>query len=261
MISLNTAVWHEESDPIPAPLLAALAGPVLSGSTVVTPAFLDTTLALGQSALAKDIKTAYKAPYRGCQDRGGIGGFVADIPATESHRSRNALRKVANQLSSTEKPALLLWGAKDPVFLDRYQHDLLQRIDDVVIHRYDPAVYLLAADRDISVPGLGCIRQQLDGDNRPTPDLTAARGSEAVGDYSPLWSFLDQWSESSTKAMVDITFTDAHGRPFEVTWAKLSSMVDAIAVGLRENGMRPGDRVSMLVEPGRDLTAALYAVL
>src|SRR5699024_6125613 len=116
-------------------------------------------------------------------------------------------------------------------------------------------------DRDISVPILGWLRQQLDGDNRPTPDLTAARGSEAVGDYSPLWSFLDQWSESSTKAMVDMTINDAHGKPFEVTWAKLSSMVDAIAVGLRENGMRPGDRVSMLVEPGRDLTAALYAVL
>lgn len=261
MISLNTAVWHEESDPIPAPLQAALAGPFLSGSTVVTPAFLDTTLALGQPALSADIKTAYKTPYRGRQDRGGIGGFVADIPATESHRSRNALRKVANQLSSTEKPALLLWGAKDPVFLDRYQHDLLQRIDDVVIHRYNTAGHLLAEDRDISVPILGWLRQQLDGDNRPTPDLTAARGSEAVGDYSPLWRFLDQWSESSTKAMVDMTINGAHGRPFEVTWAKLSSMVDAIAVGFRENGMRPGDRVSMLVEPGRDLTAALYAVL
>src|SRR5699024_9189249 len=38
-------------------------------------------------------------------------------------------------------------------------------------------------------------------------------------------------------------------------------IVDAMAIGLRAAGMRPGDRVSMLVEPGRDLTAALYAVL
>lgn len=261
MISLNTAVWHDESDPVPAPLQAALAGPVLSGSTVVTSAFLDTTLSLGQPALSEQIKTAYKTPYRRRADRGGIGGFVADIPATQSHRSRTALRQVADQLASTNKPALLLWGAKDPVFLDRYQHDLLQRIDDVVIHRYNTAGHLLAEDRDISEPIFGWLRQQLDGDDRPVADPRAIRGSEAVGDYAPLWSFLDLWSESSTKAMVDMTINDAQNKPFEVTWAKLSSMVNAMAVGLREAGMRPGDRVSMLVEPGRDLTAALYAVL
>ncbi|WP_029629396.1 alpha/beta fold hydrolase [Yaniella halotolerans] len=261
MISLNTAVWHDESDPIPAPLRAALAGPVLAGSTVVTPAFLDTTLALGQPALSGSVKAAYKAPYASRAERGGIGGFVADIPATDSHRSRAALRTVADQLALTDKAALLLWGAKDPVFIDRYQHDLLQRIDNVEIHRYNTAGHLLAEDRDISIPLLGWIRQQLDRDTRPTPDPAAGRGSEAVGEYSPLWSYLDQWSGSTTKAMVDMTIKDANSRPFEVTWAKLSSMVDAMAVGLREAGMRPGDRVSMLVEPGRDLTAALYAVL
>ncbi|HIY86193.1 MAG TPA: alpha/beta fold hydrolase [Candidatus Yaniella excrementavium] len=261
MISLNTAVWHNKSDAIPAPLQAALAGPVLAGSTVMTPAFLDTTLALGHPGLSGPIKAAYKAPYRGHAERGGIGGFVADIPATDSHRSHATLQEVADQLASTDKPTLLLWGAKDPVFLDRYQHDLLHRLDNVEIHRYNTAGHLLAEDRDISVPLFGWIRQQLDGDTRPTPDPAAVRGSEAVGQYSPLWSFLDQWSDSTTKAMVDMTIKDANGKPFEVTWAKLSSMVDAMAVGLREAGMRPGDRVSMLVEPGRDLTAALYAVL
>src|SRR5699024_8983517 len=88
MIPLNTAVWHNESDPIPAPLQAALAGPLLPGSTVVTPAFLDTTLTLGKPGLAPATKAAYKSPYASRQRRGGIGGFVADIPAVQSHRSR-----------------------------------------------------------------------------------------------------------------------------------------------------------------------------
>lgn len=261
MIALNTAVWHNESDPVPAPLQAALAGPLLPGSTVVTPAFLDTTLTLGKPGLAPATKAAYKSPYASRQRRGGIGGFVADIPAARSHRSRPTLRQIAENLASTPKPALLLWGAKDPVFVDRYQHDLLNRLQNIDIHRYDTAGHLLAEDRDISEPILGWIRQQLDGAPPTSTDATAMQGSAAVGEYAPLWTYLDNWSESSNKAMVDMTVTDTEGNPFAVSWAKLSSIVNAMAVGLRSAGMRPGDRVSMLVEPGRDLTAALYAVL
>ena len=261
MISLNTAVWHDEADPIPAPLQAALAGPLLPGSTVATSAFLDTTLALGHPPLEKSTKAAYKAPYTHRDRRGGIGGFVADIPAQDTHRSRSALRRVADNLATTPTPALLLWGAKDPVFLDRYQHDLLERIQHIDIHRYNTAGHLLAEDRDIVEPIFGWIRQQLDGDRHRSPDQNATKGSVAVGTYTPLWEYLDRWADSPTKAMVDMTVTDRRGKPFEVSWAKLSSIVNAMAIGLRHAGMRPGDRVSMLVEPGRDLTAALYAVL
>lgn len=261
MIALNTAVWHDEADPIPAPLQAALAGPLLGGSTIATPAFLNTTLALGQPALSDAVKSAYKLPYQERHQRGGIGGFVADIPAAGGHRSRAALRAVAQNLAKTQTPALLLWGAKDPVFVDRYQHDLLSRIPHVDIHRYNTAGHLIAEDRDIVEPIFGWLQQQLDDHEPPAPDVSATRGSNAVGDYTPLWSFLDQWSTSDDKAMVDMTVTDRHGDPFAISWRQLSSIVNAMAVGLREAGMRPGDRVSMLVEPGRDLTAALYAVL
>ncbi len=261
MISLNTAVWHDDADPIPVPLQAALAGPLLPGSTVATSAFLDTTLALGHPPLDKNIKAAYKAPYGYRHRRGGIGGFVADIPAQNTHRSRPALRRVAQNLAATKTPALLLWGAKDPVFLDRYQHDLLDRIPHVDIHRYDTAGHLLAEDRDIAEPIFGWIRQQLAGPSTYTPDAAAAKGSVAVGTYTPLWGYLDQWADSENKAMVDMTVTDRRGQPFEISWGRLSTIVNAMAVGLRNAGMRPGDRVSMLVEPGRDLTAALYAVL
>lgn len=261
MISLNTAAWHDQAARIPGPLQAALAGPVLPSSTVVTPAFLNTTLRLGHPALTDDIKLAYKAPYNKPAHRGGIGGFVADIPASERHRSRGALRQIATSLSVTDKPALLLWGAKDPVFIDRYQHDLVHRIKNLDLHRYETAGHFLAEDRNITTPILGWLRQQLDDTVPPTADATATCGSTAVGSYVPVWKYLDRWADSSEKALVDMTITDRHGNPFEASWAQLSTIVDAMALGLRSAGMRPGDRVSMLVEPGRDLTAALYAVL
>ncbi|WP_258933061.1 AMP-binding protein [Nesterenkonia pannonica] len=46
-----------------------------------------------------------------------------------------------------------------------------------------------------------------------------------------------------------------------VTWGELREKVEALAVGLHEQGVRRGDRVSLLVQPGNDLTVILYALL
>jgi acyl-coenzyme A synthetase/AMP-(fatty) acid ligase len=46
-----------------------------------------------------------------------------------------------------------------------------------------------------------------------------------------------------------------------VTWRALDRQVRRIAAGLHGIGVRPGDRVSLLVEPGPTLTALVYACL
>lgn len=76
--TLNTAVHHPEGAPIPAPLQAALAGPVLPASTVLTDAFISVTTSLAKPALASDVRAAYHLPYETADRRGGVGGFVAD---------------------------------------------------------------------------------------------------------------------------------------------------------------------------------------
>ncbi|HAQ59578.1 MAG TPA: hydrolase, partial [Microbacterium sp.] len=80
VIALNTAVHHPENVRIPAPLRLAGARGMLAASTVATPAFLETTLALAHPPLGPEIKDAYRAPYRFAAYRRGIGAFVADIP-------------------------------------------------------------------------------------------------------------------------------------------------------------------------------------
>ncbi|WFP15471.1 alpha/beta fold hydrolase [Citricoccus muralis] len=257
-ISLNTAVHHDADEPIPAPLQAALAGPVLAGSTVVTTAFLDVTLGLGHPGLASETKHAYRAPYQGLERRGGIGGFVADIPADAKHHSYQPLRHIARNLSSSSLPTLLLWGALDPVFLDRYQQDLLERIPQVDLHRYETSGHLLAEDQDLGTPIFSWANAVVDEQSRPLDSAVAAASPRPA--YRALWSFLEEKSDSSETALVDMTAT-RNSRPDGVSWATLSRVVNAIAVGLRRSGVKPGDRVSLLVQPGRDLTAALYAVL
>ncbi|NUL44903.1 alpha/beta fold hydrolase [Cellulosimicrobium funkei] len=278
-MTLNTAVYHDDSEPIPAPLRAALAGPLLPGSTVLTDAFLRVTTALGHPGLDRSIKAAYHAPYAAPGRRGGIGGFVADIPVGPQHASSPELRRVADSVASFTRPALLLWGPKDPVFLDRFQADLLQRLPQADLHRFETAGHLLAEDVDIATPILRWAGQVLDGTARTrSPETGAApwadagnTESDAVPDAgpgtvasgwnettgSPLWSYLDDWHGSSAPALVDMAGDDQT----PLSWNRLSCVVDAIATGLVARGVRPGDRISMMVTPGRDLTAALYAAL
>ena len=277
VMTLNTAVHQRPEDPLPAPLRAALAGPLLAGSTVVTDAFLRITTALGHPSLTEQVKGGFHAPYSADADpntsstaaerRGGIGGFVADIPVDPSHGSHAELHRVSSDLTrlgASGIPALILWGPKDPVFLDRYLADLLERLPQADVHRFEKAGHLLPEDVDISVPILLWLDRALPASGSANATTTAPAVSEpssGVASWSagqrPLWSFLDEWRDQDTVALVDL----AGSHPGEVTWERLASVVDAVACGLSERGVRAGDRVSLMVPPGRDLTAILYACL
>src|SRR5699024_6417574 len=58
-------------------------------------------------------------------------------------------------------------------------------------------------------------------------------------------------------AVVELAAED--GEPREISWSLLNRRVDDIAAGLLAHGVRPGDRVSLLITPGADLTGVLYA--
>ena len=88
VMMLNTAIHHPEGVPIPAPLRLAGARGVLAASTVRTSAFLDTTLALASPPLDPATRPRIARPTCSRRRRGGVGGFVADIPANDRHESR-----------------------------------------------------------------------------------------------------------------------------------------------------------------------------
>ncbi|MCY1157106.1 MAG: alpha/beta fold hydrolase, partial [Citricoccus sp.] len=177
-MTLNTAVHRDPAEPIPAPLRAALAGPLLPGSTVTTDAFLKVTTSLGNPPLGSGVRAAYHLPYRSADRRGGIGGFVADIPVGPAHGSHEELQRVSRDLAAFEKPALILWGPKDPVFLDRFLADLLERLPQADLHRFETAGHLLAEDVDIAGPILQWARRVLDPGAVPAP-------ADPDGDHRP----------------------------------------------------------------------------
>ena len=264
VIALNTAVHHPEGVPIPAPLrIAGLRG-VLAASTVGTPAFLDTTLALGHPPLKPEIKDAYRAPYRTRDRRRGIGGFVADIPADAAHPSHRELQRIATGVAGLTVPALLLWGPSDPIFGDRYLDDLADRLPHADVHRYEGAGHLLAEDRPYAEAILTWL-----GDNGSRLVAGQSGESEAAGtdaeapasadSFTPLWAALDARRDDDDVAVIDMTAPGAEAR--RVSWRQLDDRVRCLAAGLSRIGVRKGQRVSVLVPPGPTLTAIVYACL
>ncbi|MFD1713353.1 alpha/beta fold hydrolase [Amnibacterium flavum] len=256
---LNTAIHQPEGSPIPAPLRLALAPGVLSTASTVTPAFLDTTLALGHPVLTAGIKRAYRAPYLHRDRRAGIAGFVADIPATASHWSAVELDRIAEGIRHLGVPSLLQWGPEDPIFSDRYLDDLIDRMPHSDVHRYEGAGHLIAEDVDYA----GALLDWLDA-RRETPApasaVTGAGAGAAGSARRPLWSNLDALSASAETALVELA-PPSGSEPRTISWSLLSRRVRELASGLAAAGVGAGDRVSLLVPPGADLTAALYACL
>jgi acyl-CoA synthetase (AMP-forming)/AMP-acid ligase II/pimeloyl-ACP methyl ester carboxylesterase len=256
----NTAVHQPDDAAIPAPLRLALRPEVLGRGTVVTPAFLETTLAIAHPRLDRATADAYRAPYRGAARRGGIGGFVADIPVDASHPSAAELDRIAAGVAALEVPALVMWGPRDPVFLERYLDDLVDRLPHADVHRFEGAGHLLPDDADVVGTVLDWLGDRLPdgtttrGDDPRLPDRVEAE-AEAEGTH-PLWAALDGLRHSEEPALIEMA---AAGGPRTISWRLLARRVDEVAAGLLDVGVRPGDRVSLLVTPGADLTAALYA--
>lgn len=251
---LNTAV-HPAGFNIPPALQLALHPAVHRWGTQDTTAFIDVTLSLARPKLANDIRDAYKAPYRSRERRRPVRQFVADIPATPANASYDTLNTVAEGLRDLKVPAFFQWGPKDPVFSDRYLSDLIDRMPHALVHRYEGASHLLAEDRDVATPLLEWVSSLSDAPSRNTGSAAAPNDAEPV---KFLIEGLDSRREDTSIASADIR---PDGTASTITWADLAVRVERLAAGLSSLGAGPGTRVNLLVPPGSELTAVVYACL
>ena len=265
VVVTNTAVHHDDDREIPA-LLRLAGNPSVHGwATSGTRTFLRATLALANPPLSREVRAAYHAPY--AEDRRAVADFVADIPADPSHPSRSALDAVADGVARLEVPALVLWGPRDPVFQRRYLDDLLRRLPHADVHRFEGAGHLLAEDVDVAGTIVRWLASRLPADSRISPDDAAAGTTplpadsrispDDAGPGRPIAAVLDERRDDDAPAVVALH----PGGTDTVTWRELATRVRHLALGLHDAGVRPGQRVSLLVTPGVDLTTALFACL
>jgi acyl-CoA synthetase (AMP-forming)/AMP-acid ligase II/pimeloyl-ACP methyl ester carboxylesterase len=258
LVLTNTALHRPGTDAVPPVLRLALAPGVLATGTAWTPAFLETTLGIAHPALDPAIREAYRAPYRGVERRRGIEQFVRDIPASAEAPSAGEIERIGEGIDGLTVPALLLWGPRDPVFQERYLADLERRLPHAGVHRFEGAGHLLPEDVDVATAVLTWLDATFP-DPVPTADAPAS-AAPAGAEYDPLWSVLEARRDDPSTALVEMR-PDRRTALRRVSWRLLATRVEQVAAGLLGIGVRPGQRVSLLVPPGADLTAALYACL
>ena len=256
VVLTNTAIHQDPDSPIPAPLRLALNGAVHRVGTSATPAFLDTTLALARPRLARDVRAAYRAPYRTAARRRGIEQFVADIPIGPEHPSHADLTRIAEGIRTLDVPVLMLWGPGDPIFSDTYLDDLTRRLPQADVHRFEGAGHLVAEDRDIAAPIFDWLDHRTANDDDGGPTRISA------DTFSPLWHQIRERSNgpaADSLAIADMGHDGAVSG--SLSWQELDSRVSRLAAALDRIGIRAGNRVSLMVPPGIELTVLIYACL
>ena len=194
-------------------------------------------------------------PYPDAASRVAIGDFVADIPLEDDHPSRAALTAVAEGLAElTDVPALLLWGPRDPVFTARHLADLRARMPQADVQRYPRASHLVTEDVPEAAEHVWRWVQE-------RADRRGPRGADPV----PVGAAreLDRlpWAAQQARAGDPaVAVAEVHDGQVDTTsFAELETRIADLAAGLRADGVRPGDRVALLIPPGVDLTVAVYA--
>ena len=247
MVLANTAVHHDPWSALPTLIRLARAPRLRDALCVRTPAFVRAAAAFSRPALPADVRDALAQPYGRPELRSAVGDFVADIPLESDHPSRTTLDGIAAGVPGLAGlPALVLWGARDPVFTEQHLADLEQRLPRADVQRYAAAAHLVTEDvpetaehvwRWITAPRLFAVRAP----GPATDQLPATALLSRRGDQGP--------------AVVQL----GRGRTERISFAELGDRVEVAAHRLRDQGVREGDRVALLIPPGIDLTVAVYA--
>ncbi len=261
LVLCNTGIAVPSGRRAPALIRLAAAGPITDLACRRTRLFVDGTMWLSWRRIPAAMRPAFRAPYRRAAHRSAIRDFVADVPFDASHPSSAAIAEVAQAVRSITAPALLVWGAADPVFDDSFALDLAARLPHADQHRFDRAGHLSPVEADVA----GVIDAWLTERVLAPSTSTSASGTaptsstsnddtEPHDEYVPTWAALEDRSEDDSVAFVD-------GASGAVTsFRELHRRVMGIARGLGELGVQPGERVAMLVPPSADLVAAIYGV-
>jgi len=250
VVLMNTAVHQPAGNSGPTLIRLARVPFVTDIACRLTPLFVRATTSLTWPRLPRNVRAAFAAPYRTISRRMAVGDFVADIPFAADHPSHPAVERIAEATAKLEVPALLLWGPRDPVFGEVHLRDLQERLPHAALHRYESAGHLLAED----APGYAAAVAEWVGQRtiRSGTDRLSGLSTSSSDKPSALAQLVARRNDDED-AVVEVG-----GRT--VSWAQLHADVGMVAAGLTATGVRPGDRVALLIPPSVDLTVALYAV-
>lgn len=245
VVLMNTAVHQPAGSPAPSVIRLVRSKPMLHAVTTATTAFIRGAFEISDERPDAAVRAGFLAPYGTAERRVAVGEFVADIPLEPEHPSASTLDAIAAGLDDLrDHPALLLWGAADRVFSDLYLHDLETRLPHADVHRYPTAGHFVSEDTDCLDTALTWIAAIDDPPARPSR-VDGGAPSRLLDIATP---------PSRRLAIAEMT-----GDRAEIDTTEFGDLVDATAAGLAGHGIRPGDRVALMIPPGIDLGVTLVA--
>ncbi len=257
VVLTNTGVDLPVGDELPA-LIRLARNPRLRRLTcTTTPAFVRGGALLSRPSLPPEVVQGLLLPYDHPGRRRSVADFVADIPLEADHPSRGAWEAMAEGVRTlADVPVLLAWGPRDPVFGERYLEDLRGRLPQADVQRYPRASHLVTEDAPQSATDVWRWVQE-----RVTPVLAGSAPTQPAPPRPRLtpadlpWAALLRRADDESTAVAEV-----HGDVTSRTsFAALNARIRDVAAGLAASGVRPGERVALLVPPGLELTVAVYA--
>ncbi len=246
MVLCNTGIAVPAGRKAPWLIRLAGTGPITSLVGHRTRTFVEGTIGLSRTRLPAEAREALRAPYRSAARRTAIAEFVDDVPFTDVHPSAAAIADVAERVRSLTTPTLLAWGSADPVFNDDFALDLAARMPHADRQRFAGAGHLSPLEADVA----GVVDQWLT--DRLGLRCSTGRRMQSSRLPRPAWSALVDRAGETATAFVDGSTGE------RTSFADLHDRVMGLAAGLADIGVRPGQRVALLVAPSIDLVAAVY---
>ena len=259
VVLTNTAV-HQPPDALAPRVIRLVRRPQwLRHVTATSTTFIRGALEMCRPRPSADVRRAYLAPYSDTERRAAIEQFVADIPLEDEHPSRAALDTIATGLGAlAEVPVALLWGPSDPVFGEIYLHDFEQRLPHADVHRFVGAHHLLHEEADVA----GVLHRWIDASVRAAIVQSAVGEPGSSPDRGPAGSLIPLGAgiELAASRGGDLPFVAeiSDGSVKAVSATELSQRVRTAARRLDVLGVRPGERVALLIPPGIELDEVLY---
>ena len=97
--------------------------------------------------LTAAVRAGYLAPYDSWANRVANLRFVQDIPMSARHPGHRLLSNIGEDIRMFQRhPLLLIWGAKDYVFNDRFFEEWRQRFPTARYHYIDDAGHFVVED-------------------------------------------------------------------------------------------------------------------
>lgn len=238
---VNTAVHQPDGARAPGLIRLARQWAVTPWLTSRTTAFIRGAWAMSPPRPDEAVLDGFLAPYRTRARRHAIRDFVEDIPLDPSHPSSATLDEIAESLDSLDGlPALVFWGARDRVFSDVHLHDLEGRLPGAEVHRIPDAGHYSTEHPEFTTTLFSWLATP-----QPAPS-SAGRPARR-----PIW-------RPPARPVTGPAVLEVGGGGHSISFEDFEDGVDGAAAGLAAHGVRPGDRVALMVPPGVDLTLALF---